>query len=105
MRKVIVLLAFATSIFYTSQSAQAGIVDPNCTAEKAAKSTATKAAVGVGGRCSPAEAAKDTAKNATGLDKDKNDKDKKDKDKDKNKKDKDTDKSRAQDEGNPNAKP
>lgn len=103
MRRTIIVLAFATTIFYTSQSAQAGIVDPNCTAEKAAKSTATKAAVGVGGRCSPAEAAKDTAKNATGLDKDKNDKDKKDKDKDK--KDKDTDKSKAQDEGNPNAKP
>ena len=91
MRRDIIVLAFATTIFYTSQSAQAGIVDPNCTAEKAAKSTATKAAVGVGGRCSPAEAAKDTAKNATGLDKDK--------------KDKDTDKSKAQDEGNPNAKP
>lgn len=103
MRRTIIVLALATTIFYTSQSAQAGIVDPNCTAEKAAKSTATKAAVGVGGRCSPAEAAKDTAKNATGLDKDKNDKDKKDKDKDK--KDKDKDKSKAQDEGNPNAKP
>ena len=43
-----------------STTAQAGIVDPNCTAEKAAKSAAAKATVGVGGRCSPAEAAKDT---------------------------------------------
>ena len=41
-------------------------LDPNCTAEKAAKGAATKATVGVGGRCSPAEAAKDTAKDAVG---------------------------------------
>lgn len=42
-------------------------LDPDCTAEKAAKSTAMKATVGVGGRCSPAEAAKDTTKKAVGI--------------------------------------
>lgn len=47
--------------------AQAGALDPDCTAEKAARSAATKAAVGVGGRCSPGEAAKDTAKDAAGI--------------------------------------
>jgi hypothetical protein len=54
----------------------AGPIDPDCTAEKAAKSVATKATVGVGGRCSPAEAAKDTAKDAVG-DGDRDRKDKK----------------------------
>ena len=38
----------------------ASVVNPDCTAEKAAKSAAAKATVGVGGRCSPAEAAKDS---------------------------------------------
>ena len=47
--------------------AQAGVVNPDCTAEKAAKSAATKATVGVGGRCSPAEAAKDSAKKSVGI--------------------------------------
>jgi len=41
-----------------------GLLDPECTAEKAAKSAAMKSTVGIGGRCSPAEAAKDTAKRA-----------------------------------------
>ena len=45
-----------------SLSVNGGPRDPDCTAEKAAKSTAMKATVGVGGRCSPAEAAKDTTK-------------------------------------------
>ncbi len=47
--------------------ATAGVLDPDCTAQKAAKGTAAKATVGVSGRCSPAEAAKDTAKRATGV--------------------------------------
>ena len=59
-------------------SANAGPLDPDCTAEKAAKSTAMKATVGVGGRCDPKEALQDTAKDATGIG---------DKDKDKNKDD------------------
>jgi hypothetical protein len=53
-------------------SAIAGPLDPNCTAEKAAKSAAAKATVGVGGRCDMKEAAHDTATDATGIgDKDK----------------------------------
>ena len=66
----------------------AGPLDPDCTAEKAAKSAAAKATVGVGGRCDPKEAMHDTAKDAANIgDKDKKDKnDKKDKD-DKNDKD------------------
>lgn len=68
---------FTALMLSASLSVQAGVVNPDCTAEKAAKSAATKATVGVGGRCSPAEAAKDTI----GVDK------KKDKDKDKDKKD------------------
>ncbi len=67
---------FTALVLSASLSVQAGVINPDCSAEKAAKSAATKATVGVGGRCSPAEAAKDTV----GLDK-------KDKDKDKDKKD------------------
>jgi hypothetical protein len=50
-----------------AQLALAGPLDPECTAEKAGRSTVTKATVGVGGRCSPAEAAKDTAKRTAGV--------------------------------------
>jgi hypothetical protein len=50
-----------------ASAVSAGPLDPDCTAEKAAKSAATKATVGVGGRCSPAEAAKDTGKKAVGV--------------------------------------
>jgi len=47
--------------------ALAGALNPDCTAEKAAKGAATKATVGVGGRCSPAEAAKDSVKRSAGI--------------------------------------
>ncbi len=50
-----------------SSTASAGIVDPDCTAEKAAKGAAAKATVGVGGRCSAGEAAKDSGKKAAGV--------------------------------------
>ncbi|WP_217633733.1 hypothetical protein [Thiocapsa roseopersicina] len=46
---------------------QAQWLDIDCTAEKAAKGAGTKATVGIGGRCSPAEAAKDSAKRAAGV--------------------------------------
>lgn len=62
------ITAFALTLSFTTGIAGAGALDPDCTAEKAAKSTAMKSTVGVGGRCSPAEAAKDTAKRATGID-------------------------------------
>jgi len=54
-------LAFITS------AAVAGVVDADCTAEKAAKSAAAKSTVGVGGRCSAGEAAKDSGKKAAGV--------------------------------------
>jgi hypothetical protein len=54
-------------------SANAWPLDPDCTAEKAANSAAAKATVGVGGRCDPKEALRDTASDATRVgDKDKN---------------------------------
>lgn len=62
--KIMIVLVAILYIPITS----AGILNPDCTAEKAAKSAAAKATVGVGGRCSPAEAVKDTAKKATGID-------------------------------------
>ena len=49
-------------------AANAGPLDPDCTAKKAAKSAAMKAAVGVGGRCDAKEAAADTAKGSVGID-------------------------------------
>ena len=62
--------------------ASAGPLDPDCTAEKAAKSAAAKATVGVGGRCDPKEALSDTAKDAANVGDENKDEDK-DKDKDK----------------------
>jgi hypothetical protein len=50
-----------------SSAAVAGIVDPECTPEKAAKGAAAKATVGVGGRCDAKEAAKDSGKKAAGV--------------------------------------
>lgn len=43
-----------------SLNVQAGVLDPDCTAEKAAKSAAMKATVGVGGRCTAKEAMSDS---------------------------------------------
>ena len=71
--------SFANILFFALMIgigfATAGALDPDCTAQKAAKSAAMKATVGVGGRCSPKEAAADTAKRKTGIDKDRRDKD------------------------------
>jgi len=59
--------AFGLALSLLSSTAWAGIVDPDCTAEKAAKGAAAKATVGVGGRCSAGEAAKDSGKKAVGV--------------------------------------
>lgn len=64
----------ALSLLIAASIAAAGPLDPECTAEKAAKGAAMKSTVGVGGRCSPKEAAADTAKRTTGIDGDKKDK-------------------------------
>jgi len=81
-------LGLATAMALAVTAVSAGPLDPDCTAEKAAKSAAAKATVGVGGRCDPKEAMHDTAKDATGIG-DNDRKDKEDK-KDKNDKDKDS---------------
>ena len=67
MNRTLVAAFFAACSLFTTLPTTAGPLDPDCTAEKAAKSAATNATVGVGGRCSPAEAAKDTAKRATDI--------------------------------------
>jgi hypothetical protein len=63
-----VLTALSLALATCSQLAFAGPLDPECTPEKAAKSAATKATVGVGGRCDAKEAASDTAKRTAGVD-------------------------------------
>jgi hypothetical protein len=78
MKRALMTLTSLTVMAYATL-ALAGPIDPECTAEKAAKGAAAKATVGVGGRCTPAEAAKDQTKNAVGID-DKRSKDKKGKD-------------------------
>jgi hypothetical protein len=61
------IAAFGLTLTLASSAAFAGVVDPDCTAEKAAKSAAAKSTVGVGGRCSAGEAAKDSGKKAAGV--------------------------------------
>ena len=60
-------LAFALALLLSTPLVMGGVLDPDCDAGKAAKSAAMKATVGVGGRCKPAEAAKDMSKNAIGI--------------------------------------
>lgn len=63
--KTIWVLGLVMAISGTA--AVSGVFDPDCSAENAAKSTAMKATVGVGGRCSPKEAAGDMTKDAVGV--------------------------------------
>ena len=67
MKPKIEILLLAASISLLSLMSNAGALKPDCTAMKAGKSAAMKATVGVGGRCSPADAAKDSAKGVTGV--------------------------------------
>jgi len=69
VRTLKTLKALSIILALISASAFGGALNPDCTAEKAAKSAATKATVGVGGRCSPKEAAADTAKDTAGIEK------------------------------------
>jgi len=66
MKKIALILLTCAAVMQASL-ALAGPLDPECTAEKAAKSAAAKATVGVGGRCSPVESSKDKAKNMAGI--------------------------------------
>ena len=61
------LMAATLVLILGSSVSIAGVVDPDCDAGDAVKSTAMKATVGVGGRCTPAEAAKDVTKEAVGI--------------------------------------
>ncbi len=54
-----IALVFALTL--AASSASADLLDPDCTAEKAAKSAVAKSTIGIGGRCTPGEAAKDMA--------------------------------------------
>jgi hypothetical protein len=72
MKTARMLLAGLTlACLLASTNAVAGVLDPDCTPEKAAKSAAAKATVGVGGRCKPGETVKDSGKKAAGVDDDK----------------------------------
>ncbi len=59
-----VLTAFTISILLNISSANAVKRDPDCDVEKAAKGAAMNATIGFGGKCSPAETAKDMTKDA-----------------------------------------
>ena len=61
------IAASSLTLALASSAAFGGIADPDCTPEKAAKSAAAKSTVGVGGRCSAGEAAKDSAKRTAGI--------------------------------------
>ncbi len=65
--KSITLSLTTLATVLSAQFALAGPLDPDCTPEKAAKSAAAKATVGVGGRCDAKEAAADTAKRTAGI--------------------------------------
>jgi hypothetical protein len=67
----IIMLGSALGCMLLAGASGAGVLDPDCTPEKAAKGAAAKATVGVGGRCKPAETIKDTSKRAVGIDGDK----------------------------------
>lgn len=57
-------LLIATLLITATQFANAGVFNPDCTVSKAAKSTAMKATVGVGGRCDAKETVKDQTPDA-----------------------------------------
>jgi hypothetical protein len=59
--------ALGIALMLSNTTVVSGVLDPDCNVEKAAKSSAMKATVGVGGRCSPKEAATDMSKDAVGI--------------------------------------
>ena len=60
MKYKIVTLIISVSIISWSMVSSAGVLNPNCTVKKAVESAAMKATIGVRGRCTAAEAAKDS---------------------------------------------
>ncbi len=70
MRKRILIACSFAALMVWGNIAIAGpkeALDRDCTAEKAGRNMAMKATLGVGGPCGPADAAKDTAKDAVNL--------------------------------------
>jgi hypothetical protein len=63
------LMTFGSALMLITSVASAGVLDPDCNVEKAARSAAMKATVGVGGRCKPGETTKDMSRDALGIDK------------------------------------
>ncbi|MBM3116393.1 hypothetical protein [Jeongeupia naejangsanensis] len=59
------LIAIALTLL--ASQAFAGVVNPDCTPEKAAKSAAAKATVGIGGRCDVKQTVGDSARKAAGV--------------------------------------
>ena len=72
MKKTLIIACAISFLFCWNTTAMAvpkpKPLDRDCTAAKAGKNMAMKATVGVGGPCGPADAAKDTAKDAVRLD-------------------------------------
>ena len=63
------LLAASLCLICYAAVTNAGVVNPDCTADKAAKHAAEKATVGVStNRCSPSKTAKNAAKDTVGID-------------------------------------
>ena len=60
--------SFYLCLCLLSTLVQAGILDPDCNAQKAMKSTAMNATIGIEGRCSAKDAAKDTLADNTKID-------------------------------------
>ena len=71
MKKRLIIICTLPFFFCCGNSVMAlskpDVLDRDCTAAKAGKNLAMKATVGIGGPCGPADAAKDTAKGAVGL--------------------------------------
>ncbi|NOQ63206.1 MAG: hypothetical protein GQ582_01685 [Methyloprofundus sp.] len=65
--KLNILAGLILGCAFASSASIAGPLNPDCDVSKAAKSAAINATVGVGGRCSPAEAAADMSKEAVGI--------------------------------------
>ena len=72
MKQKFVHTLVTASFLLLSFASNAGALKADCSPAKAGKNAAMKATVGVGGRCSPADAARDSAKGVTGIDEDDN---------------------------------
>jgi hypothetical protein len=72
MKQKFVPIFVTASFLLLSFASNSGVLKADCSPAKAGKNAAMKATVGEGGRCSPADAARDSAKGVTGIDGDDN---------------------------------